>query len=441
MNGSAILRGVYGVLQRPFVRDVGILQLGALCAAGIGFVASVVLARTLGADEYGTYALVVSLGTTIGLLRRLGQDQAATTRLSTALASDDPEGARRALSYFTAIGVWTAVAVIPLAILLAPWVTQALYADADLGQLLRVYLVPVVWVVVPATAGLALQCTRQIKVLAWLENGSNALLAVAAIAAAIISAHAGAVLIGQLIASIAIAASGAYAYSWLRARSSILPTAGALAQGIVTPDFPIWADTRSGLAMAVDKNLATIYPLVPVLFLGAVATTESVAQLRIALSYVAIPALLLAPISRMLMVKLPEVQARTPERLRDFFRMVSLSGGLSSAGLTLPFVLAAPWLIPSLYGGNYASSVPLVFILAVDSALLGFGLTAGPLFRTLNRTDLPIRVHVTVLLLGLPATYLVIQHEGAAAAAASYVGLMLAARIVTNALCWRLLTR
>src|SRR5262245_9285456 len=96
--GSRILSRVRGLVERPFVRDVGILQVGVLLSAGVGFAASVVLARTLGAEQYGTYALVVSLGTTIGILRRLGQDHAATTRLATAIARDDRPDASNAMA-------------------------------------------------------------------------------------------------------------------------------------------------------------------------------------------------------------------------------------------------------------------------------------------------------------------------------------------------------
>ena len=440
-SGSPILDRVRSLASRPFVRDVGILQVGALFSAGVGFVASVVLARALGAEQYGTYALVVSIGTTVGLLRRLGQDYAATTRLAAAIALDDVDSATKAMSYFVSIGVWSATLIIPIAILVAPTATELLYGNAVLGELLRLYLLPVSWVVISATTVLALQSARKIKELAWLENGSNALLAAAAIGGALLGMTAGAVLVGQLVASILIALVSVIVYEWLRRRSNLLPSIKGLLAGIVHPTFPVWHETRSGLAMALDKNLATIYPLFPVLFLGAVAATDDVAHLRIALSYIAIPALLLSPISRLLMVKLPEVHARTPERLRAFFVSVSLSGVIISLGLTLPFAIGAPWLITSLYGGAYADSVPLALVLAIDSALLGFGLTAGPLFRTLDRTDLPIRVHLVVLVIGLPIAFALIRSAGAMAAAASYVALMLAARLATNALCWRLLTR
>jgi O-antigen/teichoic acid export membrane protein len=438
--GSLILSRVRGLIDRPFVRDVGILQIGVLLSAGVGFVASIILARTLGAEQYGTYALVVSLGTTIGILRRLGQDHAATTRLATAIAREDRPDASNAMAYFVAIGVWSAIAVLPVAILVAPLATQWLYSSAELGELLRLYLLPVSWSVFSATLVLALQTTRHIKELAWLENGSSVLLAIAAIAGALVGASAGAVLLSQLLVSLAVAVISVWGYQWLRRRVGLLPSVRTLAGGVLRPRFPIWRDTRSGLAMALDKNLATIYPLFPVLFLGAAAATSDVADLRIALSYIAIPALLLAPISRLLMVKLPEVHARTPERLRSFFRSVSLTGMLISIALTLPFAVGAPWIIKMLYGAAYQGSVPLAMILAVDSALLGFGLAAGPLFRTLDRTDLPIRVHIVVLLIGLPLAFVLIRAAGAVAAASSYVAMMLAVRVATNALCWRLLS-
>lgn len=429
------------LLRRPFVRDVGVLQVAAIASAGVGFLASVALARLLGVEGYGQYALVVSLGTTIGLLRRLGQDHAATPLLATSIARSDAVGARMALSYFVALGVWSTAIVVPAAMLLGPWIAERFYGDPRLGELLRLYLAPAFWVIIPAATTLALQAVRRITWLAWLENGGTALTAAAGVAGAALGGTVAHVLTGQLLISVFVAAAAGAVYGLARQRGPILPSPLELARGVVRPDFPVRKVTRTGLAMALDKNLASLYPLAPVLLLGAASASEDVAHLRIALSYVAIPGLLLSPIARMLMVKLPEVHARTPERLRSFFLSVSGAGGLASLGITLPFVALSPWLIPTLFGSAFAGSVPLVLILAIDSAMLGLGLTAGPMFRTLDRTDLPIRVHVIVLIVGLPLAYGLIQTHGAAAAAFTYVGLMLALRLATNLLCWRLLAR
>src|SRR5438045_6761072 len=73
-------------LRRPFVLDAGVLQGGARVNLGIGLLLSIGLARALGRDGYGSYALVVSATTTISVFQRLGQDYVATTNLASAYA-------------------------------------------------------------------------------------------------------------------------------------------------------------------------------------------------------------------------------------------------------------------------------------------------------------------------------------------------------------------
>lgn len=436
---SSVIRAGLRIARRPFVRDVGLLQIGAVWSAGVGLITSVALARLLHPDGFGTFALVVSIGTTIGLLRRLGQDQAATTQLAEATALFDRELARKALSYYVAVSIWTSVAVLPAAFLLAPPIGAWFYGDPEIGSQLRLYLVPAIWAVVPGWTVLALQATRRIGQLVWFENGSTFITAALGVGGAFMGLGVSGVLAGHIVASLVVLLAGIVVYSRIGGGDRLLPAAAVLLRASIRPDFPVWREMRSGLSMALDKNLATVYTLFPILLLGLVAEVSQVAQLRVALSYVAIPALLLGPVSRLLMVKLPELKAQAPERLRGFYLSVIATAGLCSIALTLPFVVLAPWLIGLLFGPDFLGSIPLVYILAVDAALLGFGVAAGPMFRTLDRTDLPIRVHAVVLGLGLPAAYFLINSWGPAGAAIGYVALMLALRLITNGLCWRVL--
>ena len=89
--------------------------------------ASVLLARTLGPALYGAYTLVMSAGTTIGLLRRLGQDYAATTQLAEGHGAGDRRKVRDALVFYVFMSVATSVVVLPPAILLAPWLGDAFF--------------------------------------------------------------------------------------------------------------------------------------------------------------------------------------------------------------------------------------------------------------------------------------------------------------------------
>src|ERR671939_30812 len=101
--GSALLP----LLRRPFVRDVGVLQIGSLASLGVSFLLSVALARVLGRDGYGAYALVISTMTTISLFKRLGQDYIVTTRLAAAYARYDSLEIRAALTTFNSINLWS----------------------------------------------------------------------------------------------------------------------------------------------------------------------------------------------------------------------------------------------------------------------------------------------------------------------------------------------
>src|SRR3954464_8143926 len=118
---SRLLTRVVGLGGPFFGMHLLKLQVGSLGLTGISFVASVLLARTLGPSVYGAYTLVMSAGTTIGLLRRLGQDYAATTQLAEGHGLDDRRKVRDALVFYVFMSVWTSVVVLPAAMLLAPW--------------------------------------------------------------------------------------------------------------------------------------------------------------------------------------------------------------------------------------------------------------------------------------------------------------------------------
>src|SRR5258708_649625 len=82
----------------------------------------------------------------------------------------------------------------------------------QLGTVLRIYLIPGFWVVIPATTILALQATRRIWQLTWLENGMNVLTAIGGVAGALVSATAALVLVGQAAAAALSGAIGAITY-------------------------------------------------------------------------------------------------------------------------------------------------------------------------------------------------------------------------------------
>lgn len=435
-----IVTPLVALLRRPFVRDAGVLQLGGFAALGVNFLLSVALARVLGREEYGSYALVVSTMTTISLLKRLGQDYVATTDLAAAFARRDRPAARRALVAFNAINLWSTALVIPPALLLAPWITGWFYGNSGLGEPLRLSLLPPIWAMCFATLTVALQCSRRMVRLTVLENANNISLAVYGLLGGLAGGVVG-VFWGQALASLVFAVLGAATYRWLVEREPLLPGLGALARSSWRAGRSVAREFRSGLAVAVDKNLVSLYPLAPILLLGTLAPTDQVALLRVAMSYLALPLLALSAVSRLLMVKLPELAETQPTRVRRFFLQVTAVGGASSILLTLPFVLLAPWFIGLFYGPDFAEAAGLVPLLALDPLLAGFGIAAGPIFRTYRRNLWAVWANLAVLAVGLPLGYLLIQQANLAGAALTYAGLVTALRAVAYGLCLRIAGR
>jgi hypothetical protein len=81
----------------------------------------------------------------------------------------------------------------------------------------------------------------------------------------------------------------------------------------------------------------------------------------------------------------------------------------------------------------------LTLALLLDAATLGLGIAAGPIFRTYDRTDLPIRTSIVVLVVGLPATYWLAGSAGPLGAALAYGAMILASRLVSYVQCLRII--
>jgi O-antigen/teichoic acid export membrane protein len=427
-------------LRRPFVRQASILQLGGFATLGISFLLGIALKRMLGPGEYGGYVLVISTFTTVSLFKRLGQDYIATTSLAAAYATGDAVAARRSLTTFNAVNVWATVLIIPLGLLLAPWIAELLLHDGSLAEPLRLALLPPTWAMLLATVVLVLQCSRRLVALTIVENANNLLVTGAGVLFLLFSRGVSSVLWGQAIASLGMALAALSIYRTLQRRDPLLPAPKLLVVDALR-GRAARRELGAGLAVALDKNLVSLYQLLPVLLLGFFAPKDQAGQYGTAMSYVAIPLLALSAVSRLLMVKLPELHATQPERVHRFFLQVTAVGGGLSILVTLPFVLLAPWAIDRLFGADFAPSASLVPILGLDPLLSGFGIAAGPVYRTYHRNLWAVWTNLGVLLVGLPIGVLLVARLPLEGAALTYVGLVTTVRIIAYLLCLRIVRR
>ena len=147
---------------------------------------------------------------------------------------------------------------------------------------------------------------------------------------------------------------------------------------------------KFGFLIAINKNLGTLFSLLPVTILGIFALSSDVAYFNIAFAYIGIPLMALDPISRLLGVQLPKSKTYGIEMLKKHFYRVSLWSGLVSLFLIIPFTVFGPILIKFFYGAEYINSIKLVYWLALFGIISGFSVGLGSIYRTLNKMKISI---------------------------------------------------
>src|SRR5437867_8334284 len=92
------------LVRTTFFRHASILQAAGFLRFAISFIGSVLIARLLGPNTYGTYALAVAFMGMLGLLLDAGQGSGALILFARALAQNSRERMREAGSaYFKTV--------------------------------------------------------------------------------------------------------------------------------------------------------------------------------------------------------------------------------------------------------------------------------------------------------------------------------------------------
>ncbi|MBI2587694.1 oligosaccharide flippase family protein [Candidatus Azambacteria bacterium] len=399
-------------LQRPFIRDAVTLQAGSVVSTGLSFVASLVYARVLGAELFGTYSLVIAFAGIVAVFFDLGATYSASTLLSEAVAKEDPAEIKSILGYYLKLSALVSFAVGAIAILLAPFISRVAYGRSDVGEFARWVILGQAVLFLFVFLTLVLLAARRMRLLTILENTQRFLEKALPIILVLLGFGILGIVFGILAAALIMAIVGLLLYVRFTRTNPFFPPLKELFGKLRT--FSMKKYFWFGVQIAVDKNLGDLMSMIPVLLLGAFAARATVGHYRIAFAYMTLPLILLTPIGRLLVVHLPQVKARTGlAQARAQFWRASLASGALAALLVIPFVVLGPFLVRLFYGEEFLPAIPLTYWLIPYPVILGFGVGLGAMFRTLNQVKAAIWINGLSLLLGLPLAYWLIRTYGA----------------------------
>ncbi|MBU1136970.1 oligosaccharide flippase family protein [Patescibacteria group bacterium] len=383
-----IVSGFKNFIKISFVRDVGILQTGKFFSVFLGGISSVALARLLQPGLYGIYGLIFAFVGLIGIFIDWGGSYASLTLLAEAYARKDKEEIKNILTYFVKITLLAIVIIGVLSIIFAPFLTDLIYQNSQIGQWARIILVAVFIGIFYNLLVIVLQSLRKIKKLAILELFNKVAYLIFPVGLLWVGFGLAGVIWGHFISSFIFLILSLLIYSSLAQKKEYLPFLKEIFLNF--KEIKIGKYFKFGFLIAIDKNIGRLLSLLPVLILGYLASPAEIGYFKIALGYIMIPVMMFSPISRILNVQLPKSKTYGVKVLENHFFKTALYSGFIAILLVIPFIFLSPFLIKLFYGPEYTSSISLTYYLFILTVLSGFSVGLSAFYRAVDKMKISV---------------------------------------------------
>jgi len=398
---------IQSLFKYNFVKDTATLQIGTLFATGLTFVGSIIFARVLGPEDYGKYGLIFAFTALIGIFLNWGADHATLTLMSEAWANKDKQKIKELIIYFLKLSLYVNGTIGLLAFFTAPLIANYLYHDFTIGSLARWVLLANMLSVLFSLSIIVLQVVRKIKYLTVLENLNKIFYITIPVVLVIFGWYLKGIVFGYLICGIIFFIFSFFFYLMMMKKTDLLPSFKEIFNDFFK--VPLKKYFRFGFLIAIDKNLANLYGILPMTFLGMFALKSDIGYFKIAFSYISLYTIFLKPISRLLSVQLPKSKTYGQEILKNHFYKTTLYSFLIVVCLIIPMVLMAKFLVLTFYGQEFLPTVNLIYLLWPYALVSSLGIGLGALYRTINKMKVTILTNLIIFLITGPLIYWLIK--------------------------------
>ena len=392
-----------------FVKDIIRLQSGSIISRLISVASAIIIARVLGATEYGLYSLIfgfVSMATTF-----MGVEGGSVVLvlLPQAFAKKDRQEVNNIISYFIKVNLLTALIVGLIIVILAPFISDWLYGNYAIGSLARIIIVGTILSSFSEALTLCLQAIRKIKYFVIIDTLNNFLAVIVPLALVFKFGLIG-IVWGNFFNNFLFFIIAIIIYGLWTKRNPILPKYHEIFSGVFKVKIKKYF--TFGFSMLVDKKIVAFSSSLPLMILGMFVPPAVVGYFKIAQKYVGLIGVLTKPIASLLMVQLPKSLVDGAYVFKKNFEKVSFYTPILSLPFIAVAVIFAKLLVTVFYGTQYLPVVPLIYWLAPVPIITGFGIGLGAAFRVLNNVKTSIITNSLVIILGLPIMYYLIKFYG-----------------------------
>lgn len=401
---------VLNLRQRPFIRNVAMLQAGSFGGTIIQAVIGIVIARLLQPELFGVYALAIGMASMTSLILGMGIQEAVSSLLGRAYAKEDKAEVENILGFMLKITFLAALIVIVVSFFL-PSIANGLYGNSLIGVYAAIVAIAAILSSFFFTlAYSSFQVAGRVKSLATLLLSDQSLRYVLSLIMVLAGFGVVGAVSGQLAGAIIVFMLSALLFKNFTKNERLFPNLRQLISSARKVKikkyfgFTFW--------VALDRNMGNVYMALPVILTGVYVTTAEVSFFKLAFGYMNIVLSLLGPISILLNVEFPKIQIENKEQLYKNFKKISLYSLVLSIVLSIGAAVVSPIAFRILYGESYLPSIKYVLGLIAYGSLFGIGVGLGPMWRAINKVKASILINSIILGAGVPLGLWLIKSHG-----------------------------
>ncbi len=396
--------------QHKFVKNLAILQVGNFSNTFLQGLTGIIIARLLQPELFGVYAISFSLAGLLVLVVSFGIQDTGATIVAGTYAREDHQGTKEAFLFLGRMSFVIAFLSV-LAVFIAPSLANKVYHNPLIGWyagiLVMASFISNTFLNFSSLAYQVLGKIKQMTLLAFTDQTLRNILAVSLVALGLSVTGA---MGGHLIGSIVMLCISVIIWERVRKNHSMFPSIREFFTS--TPKKNAGHHISFSAWVALDKNIATLFNLLPVLMVALYVTTTEVTYFKISLAYINLVLGLMGPISTLLNVELPRMHEGDFSNLRKNFIRVSLYSLFCSFVLTVGALIASPIALKILYGSSFVPGIKYIIGLGIYGSLLGIGVGLGSMWRALNKVKVSIAINTVTLAVGIPGGLYLIKHFG-----------------------------
>jgi O-antigen/teichoic acid export membrane protein len=398
-------------LEHKFVRDTATLQIGTVLNSIGNFASTLALTHLLGAAHQGELFTAIALYSLLWLLLGQGVVAATVSQVAAASARGMSEKAAAWLALLAKAHLSIGVVLVPLGYLVLPWLATAIGGNENDARWAW-WLCWTPFLEMPRVVACAgLQGTRRMLPLAQIENTQEAARVFLVVLGALITDSPLGPVIGTLVAS-AIGSIVAIELFRVARRDggAKLPSPREIVKQV--RDVPLRAALPLGMKMGLVRSVDALnVKVVPLLLVRKFGSSESVAYLRIAQTFMSIPLLFMQGLSRTTLPVLSDLAGlRDMQRFKRTFVRASLLGGAFISTGILIAVVFLPWILqPPLFPESYCKPVWIMCLILLPGFLVMSFSIANDTFYLVTNT---LRAGVVICVIGLVVNVIVMSVLG-----------------------------